>query len=91
MDQMGWLAWIVIGAIAGWLASIVMKTNRSQGLLMDIIVGIVGALIGGFVFNSLGTAGVTGFNIWSLFVAFIGAVVLLGVIRLFTGSARVQA
>jgi len=91
MDQMGWLAWIVIGAIAGWLASIVMKTNRSQGLLMDIIVGIVGALIGGFVFNSLGTAGVTGFNIWSLFVAFIGAVVLLGVIRLFTGSARVNA
>ena len=85
MDQMGWLAWIVIGAIAGWLASIVMKTNREQGLLMDIIVGIVGALIGGFLFNALGIAGTTGFNIWSLFVAFIGAVVLLGIIRLFSG------
>jgi uncharacterized membrane protein YeaQ/YmgE (transglycosylase-associated protein family) len=85
MDQMGWLAWIVIGAIAGWLASIVMKTNREQGLIMDIIVGIVGALIGGFLFNALGIAGTTGFNIWSLFVAFIGAVVLLGILRLFSG------
>jgi uncharacterized membrane protein YeaQ/YmgE (transglycosylase-associated protein family) len=87
MDQMGWLAWIVIGAIAGWLASIVMKTNREQGLIMDIIVGIVGALIGGFIFNALGIAGTTGFNIWSLFVAFIGAVVLLGILRLFSGRA----
>lgn len=85
MDQMGWLAWIVIGAIAGWLASMVMKTNREQGLIMDIIVGIVGALIGGFVFNALGIAGTTGFNIWSLFVAFVGAVVLLGILRLFSG------
>lgn len=85
MDQMGWLAWIVIGAIAGWLASIVMKTNREQGLIMDIIVGIVGALIGGFIFNALGIAGTTGFNIWSLFVAFIGAIVLLGILRLFSG------
>jgi len=91
MSQMGWLAWIVIGAVAGWLASIVMKTNRNQGLLMDIIVGILGAFIGGFLVNQFGSAGITGFNIWSLFVAFIGAVVLLGVIRLFTGSARLRA
>ena len=85
MDQMGWLAWIVIGAIAGWLASIVMKTNRQQGLLMDIVVGILGAFIGGFLFNQFGATGTTGFNIWSLFVAFTGAVVLLAVIRLLTG------
>jgi uncharacterized membrane protein YeaQ/YmgE (transglycosylase-associated protein family) len=83
MAEMGWLAWIVIGAIAGWLASKVMKT--SQGLLMDIIVGILGAFIGGFLFNQFGAAGTTGFNVWSLFVAFIGAVVLLAVIRLLTG------
>jgi len=89
MGQMGWLAWIVIGAVAGWLASIVMKT--SQGLLMDIIVGILGAFIGGFLVNQFGSVGITGFNIWSLFVAFIGAVVLLGVIRLFTGSTRLRA
>jgi len=82
---MGWLAWLVIGAIAGWLASIVMKTNQQQGLLMDIVVGIVGAFIGGFLVNQFGSAGVTGFNVWSLFVAFIGAVVLLGLLRLVTG------
>jgi uncharacterized membrane protein YeaQ/YmgE (transglycosylase-associated protein family) len=86
MDQMGWLAWLIVGAVAGWLASIVMKTNGRQGLLMDIIVGIVGAFIGGFVFNQFGAAGVTGFNFWSVFVAFIGAIVLLAVLRLLTGQ-----
>ncbi len=86
MDAMGWLAWLIIGAIAGWLASIVMKTNAEQGLLLDIIVGIIGALIGGFLFNAIGAPGVTGFNLWSLIVAFIGAVVLLGLLRLFTGG-----
>lgn len=86
MDAMGWLAWLIIGGVAGWLASIVMKTNRSQGTILDIIVGIVGAFIGGFLFSLLGAPGVTGFNIWSLLVAFIGAVVLLGVIRMFNRS-----
>jgi len=89
MGQMGWLAWIIIGALAGWLASIAMKTNRQQGLLLDIVVGIVGALIGGFVFNALGIGGVTGFNIWSLFVSFIGAVILLGVLRMVSGRSAV--
>lgn len=82
MDVMGWLAWIIIGGIAGWLAGIVMKTR--QGLLMNVVIGIVGAVIGGFLFNQLGSAGVTGFNIWSLLVAFVGAVVLLGLLRLFS-------
>jgi uncharacterized membrane protein YeaQ/YmgE (transglycosylase-associated protein family) len=85
MNQMGWLAWLIVGALAGWLASMVMKTNGSQGLLMDIVVGIVGAFIGGFLFNEFGAAGVTGFNIWSVFVAFIGAVVLLAGLRLVSG------
>jgi uncharacterized membrane protein YeaQ/YmgE (transglycosylase-associated protein family) len=85
MDQMGWLAWLVVGAIAGWLASMVMKTNRQQGLLTDIVVGIVGAFIGGFLFNQFGAAGVTGFNIWSIIVAFVGAVVLLMLLRLLAG------
>jgi uncharacterized membrane protein YeaQ/YmgE (transglycosylase-associated protein family) len=85
MDQMGWLAWLIVGAIAGWLASVVMKTNSQQGLLTDIVVGIIGAFIGGFLFNQFGTSGVTGFNIWSVFVAFIGAVVLLAVVRMLTG------
>jgi uncharacterized membrane protein YeaQ/YmgE (transglycosylase-associated protein family) len=86
MGQMGWLAWLVVGAIAGWLASMVMKTNRQQGLLLDIVVGIVGAFIGGFLFNQFGEAGITGFNLWSVFVAFIGAVVLLALIRVANGQ-----
>jgi uncharacterized membrane protein YeaQ/YmgE (transglycosylase-associated protein family) len=85
MGQMGWLAWLIVGAVAGWLASMVMSTNGRQGLLMDIIVGILGAFIGGFLFTQFGAAGVTGFNVWSIFVAFTGAVVLLIVIRLLTG------
>ncbi|MDZ4671513.1 MAG: GlsB/YeaQ/YmgE family stress response membrane protein [Phototrophicales bacterium] len=85
MGEMGWLAWIIVGGIAGWLASMVMKTNRSQGLIMDIVVGIIGAFIGGFLFSQINTTGVTGFNVWSIFVAFVGAVVLLGVLRLVNG------
>ena len=57
MDIGSLLGWIIVGAIAGWLASIVMKTNASQGLLMDIIVGIVGGLIGGFVLDVLDVLG----------------------------------
>lgn len=85
MDQMGWLAWLIVGAIAGWLASRVMSTDSQQGLFMDIVIGIVGAMVGGFLFNQFGAVGVTGFNIWSIIVAFIGAVVLLAVLRLLTG------
>lgn len=86
MSQMSWLAWIIVGAVSGWLASIVMKTNGKQGLLLDIVVGILGAFVGGFLFNQFGSAGVTGFNIWSVFVSFVGAVVLLGFIRLVNGQ-----
>ena len=79
---MGIISWIIVGAIAGWLASIVMKTNAQQGLITDIIVGIVGGLIGGFVINALGGSGdVTGINIGSILVAFIGAVILLAILR----------
>jgi uncharacterized membrane protein YeaQ/YmgE (transglycosylase-associated protein family) len=88
MDQMGWLAWIIIGAVAGWLASKVLKTSSRQGLLMDIVVGILGAFLGGFLFEEFGSTGITGFDIWSLFVAFTGAVVLLVAIRLLTGRRR---
>jgi uncharacterized membrane protein YeaQ/YmgE (transglycosylase-associated protein family) len=89
MEPMSLLAWLIVGAVAGWLAGIVMKS--SQGLLINIIVGIVGAFIGGFLFNQFGTAGVTGFNIWTVFVAFIGAVVLLAVLRLLSGRGALRA
>ena len=88
MNQMGFFTWLSVGAIAGWLAGKVMGTNRQQGLLLDIVVGIAGALIGGFLFNQFGAEGTTGLNIWSTFVAFTGAVVLLGVIRLVSGRRK---
>jgi uncharacterized membrane protein YeaQ/YmgE (transglycosylase-associated protein family) len=87
--SMGWIAWLIVGAIAGWLASMVMATNHQQGLILDIVVGIVGAFIGGLLFNEFGRAGVTGFNIWSIFVAFTGAIVLLAGVRLATGRRLV--
>lgn len=75
------LLWILLGAIAGWLASVVMKTRKEQGLLMDIVVGIVGAVLGGWIFGLFGAQGVSGFNLSSLVVAFVGAVVLLAILR----------
>ena len=78
---MGILAWIIFGALAGWIASLIMRTDGQQGALMNIVVGIIGAMIGGFVMGALGGNGVTGFNLYSLIVAIIGAVILLAVVR----------
>jgi uncharacterized membrane protein YeaQ/YmgE (transglycosylase-associated protein family) len=74
---MGIFSWIIIGGIAGWLASIFTGNNRRMGIGGNIIVGILGSFLGGFVFNTLGGIGVTGFNLWSLLVSFVGAVILL--------------
>jgi uncharacterized membrane protein YeaQ/YmgE (transglycosylase-associated protein family) len=83
MSLMEILAWVVIGGVAGWLASLVMKTNSRQGMLMDIVVGIVGAFIGGFILSNLGLASDVGdFSILSLVTAFFGAVVLIGLLKL---------
>jgi uncharacterized membrane protein YeaQ/YmgE (transglycosylase-associated protein family) len=81
---MGILAMIVLGAAAGWIASTVMKSNN--GLLMDIILGIVGAVAGGFIMSFFGQPGVTGFDIYSLIVAVVGAIVLIWIGRLVTGG-----
>lgn len=80
---MSWIGWIVLGGLAGWVASIIMKTNKSQGMIADIAVGIIGAFLGGFVMNTLGGVGVTGFNIWSFFVAVVGAALLLAILGFF--------
>lgn len=69
------IAWIVFGAIAGWLAGVVMKSDH--GVLEDIILGVIGAFVGGFIMNSFGSPGVTGFNLYSIIVAVIGAMVLI--------------
>lgn len=70
------IAWIILGLLAGYIGSkLVNKTG--EGVLMDIVLGIVGAIVGGFVFNALGEPGVTGLNLYSLFVAVIGSVLFL--------------
>jgi uncharacterized membrane protein YeaQ/YmgE (transglycosylase-associated protein family) len=79
--KMDILIWIILGLVAGYLASLFMKTDASQGPLMDIILGIVGALVGGFLMNLVGNSGVTGFNIYSIFVATFGAIVLIALRR----------
>lgn len=79
---MNFIVFIVFGAIAGWLASIVMKTNASQGLMMDVILGIIGAVVGGWLFNTFGQPGVTGFNIYSFVVAVVGASIVIYVGRM---------
>lgn len=79
---MGILLWIILGALAGWIASLIMGTDAQQGAFMNIVVGIIGAVIGGYVFQAFGQSGVTGFNIYSILVAIVGAVVLLGLVRL---------
>jgi len=73
---MGILGWIVLGLIAGYIASMLVNKG-GEGLPMDIVLGIVGAVVGGWLFHAFGAAGVTGFNLWSLIVAVIGAVVVL--------------
>ena len=86
------LAWIIVGGIAGWLASLVVQ-GTGLGILGDIIVGIVGALIGGFIISLLlpGSFGFSGFNIGSLIIAFIGAVILLLILRLLGVGRRRRA
>jgi uncharacterized membrane protein YeaQ/YmgE (transglycosylase-associated protein family) len=76
------LIWVVFGGIVGWLASMMMGTG--EGVLGNIVVGIVGAVLGGFIMNAFGQAGVTGFNFYSFFVAILGSVILLWIYRAFT-------
>ena len=73
---MGIIAWIVLGLIAGFIASKIVN-HAGSGVLMDMVLGIVGALVGGFLFSMFGATGVTGFNIYSMLVAIVGAVVVL--------------
>jgi uncharacterized membrane protein YeaQ/YmgE (transglycosylase-associated protein family) len=80
---MGFIAWIILGGVAGWIASMLTGTDKSMGVVANIIVGIVGAFIGGFIMSLLGGTGVTGFNIWSLLVAVIGAAILLLIVKAF--------
>ncbi|MBC7500133.1 MAG: GlsB/YeaQ/YmgE family stress response membrane protein [Herminiimonas sp.] len=82
---MNFIIWIVVGGILGWLASMVMKTDAQQGMILNVVVGIVGALLGGWLLAPLfgtGTINQNDFSISSLLVSFLGAVVLLAVVNL---------
>jgi uncharacterized membrane protein YeaQ/YmgE (transglycosylase-associated protein family) len=89
MEPMGLVAWIVVGLIAGWLASQAVPSRL--GLVGDTIVGMVGAVVGGWIFEQVGSTGTTGFSIWSVFVAFVGAAVLLFALRALNGNNRIFA
>ncbi len=82
---MSFLIWIVLGALAGWIASMIAGTNAQQGAIANIIVGIIGAFIGGMVMRLLGFDGVNGFNLYSILVAVLGAVILLFGYRALSG------
>lgn len=77
---MGILLWIIFGGIVGWIASLIMNTDSQQGIIMNIIVGIVGAMIGGWVMSSLGQTPINGFNLYSFLVALLGSVILITII-----------
>lgn len=70
------IAWIILGLIAGFIASKIVNKS-GEGLILDIVLGIVGAIVGGFLFSLIGQVGITGLDLWSMFVAVIGAIVLL--------------
>lgn len=77
------LLWVVFGGLVGWVASKVMKTDGEQGIVLNIVVGIVGAVLGGWIVASFGGTGVTGFNVNSFAVALLGAIVLIFIVKLF--------
>jgi uncharacterized membrane protein YeaQ/YmgE (transglycosylase-associated protein family) len=81
------LAWIVLGLIAGFIASKIVN-HTGEGVILDLVLGIVGAVVGGWLFHTFGMPGVTGLNIYSLIVAVVGAAVFLGIYHLITRGTR---
>jgi uncharacterized membrane protein YeaQ/YmgE (transglycosylase-associated protein family) len=84
---MGIIAWLILGLVAGFIASKVVD-HRGQGVVLDIVLGIVGAFVGGFLFHLIGGYGVTGFNAWSLLVATAGAILVLALWNAVAGRRR---
>jgi uncharacterized membrane protein YeaQ/YmgE (transglycosylase-associated protein family) len=86
--MIGIIVWLVVGGVVGWLASLIMRTDAQQGLLLNIVVGIVGAFIGGMIFNR-GNINEAPLNLTAFIVSLLGAVVLLAIVNLFRrGSIR---
>jgi uncharacterized membrane protein YeaQ/YmgE (transglycosylase-associated protein family) len=83
------ITWILLGLVSGFIASKIVNKSGS-GLLMDIALGVVGAFVGGILFNWIGDGGVSGFNVWSVFVSVIGSVVVLVVYHALSGRGRAR-
>ena len=84
--MMGLIIWLIVGGIIGWLASMIMRTDAQQGVLLNVVVGIIGALIGGWLIAPLiggSTSAAGGFDIMGFIAALIGAIILLAIVNLF--------
>ena len=83
--MLGFIIWLIVGGIIGWLASLIMKTDGQQGILLNVVVGIIGAFIGGWLIAPLigGSTGAEGFDIMGYIAALIGAIILLAIVNLF--------
>ncbi len=91
MDLVGLIVWLVIGGVVGWLASLVMRTDGQQGILLNVVVGIVGAFLGGLIISPLVGVGTinAGISIGSVLVSLVGAIILLAIVNLIRrGSVR---
>ncbi|MFT4088016.1 MAG: GlsB/YeaQ/YmgE family stress response membrane protein [Gordonia sp. (in: high G+C Gram-positive bacteria)] len=89
MLGLGILGWIIIGGLAGWIASKIMKTDASMGIVLNIVVGIIGGLLGGFLLNLVGVDVAGGGLIFSFFTCLLGACILIWLVSLVTGRSRV--
>jgi uncharacterized membrane protein YeaQ/YmgE (transglycosylase-associated protein family) len=75
------LFWILFGGLTGWIASLIMNTDHAQGILLNILIGIVGSFIGGMIANVFGGVGITGFNLYSLAIGVLGSVLLIWLVK----------
>jgi len=83
---MNWIGWIILGALAGLIAKAIMK--EEGGLLKNVVLGIIGGIIGGGLVQVIGGQGVNGFNLYSLIVAVLGAIIVIWLARLLSGRAK---
>jgi uncharacterized membrane protein YeaQ/YmgE (transglycosylase-associated protein family) len=89
LEDMGIISWIIVGLIAGALGRLVMPGDEPGGFMATLLIGMAGAVVGGFVVGILGGTGATGLNIWSILVATLGAIILLALYRLIAERSRV--
>lgn len=90
MDAMGIIGWMILGGLAGWIASKFTGNDAKMGVGMNIVVGIIGAFIGGWIVSLFGRIGVSGFNFWSFLVALLGAIILLAIVNAVTGKRDIH-